>query len=308
MPTLVDAIVDRFVVATETCRSIDCVLVKLSSAFFEIRGIVRDFPTTGSEKDLVNDFLNHPETLKVLAGLTNTIGAVENKVQSDPRFKDLRAYAPQIINAIKRASEMHTPRQVYYEHERPPLWRIEYEEQKTGEAKRYTSSIRVSLPRSDFSKWFLILYFVLLAITAYVFFGVPWLVLYGERFLIDSLKTTPVKISFSGWDVAWFFIELWRMFNIRPPIFIAYSIGLPLAVIALVARSYIISAVSGLAMLIGWYDFYKSATTTYLLYVQITSIFTDIKSAELEIGATIAGALALLHLILGTYLIYKTAT
>jgi len=330
-------VIERFVSATATCQSVDCVLVRLSSAFLKIKDLAEGFSTSVSEEELIIAFLNHQEVLKVLAGLADNIEAVEDMIWSDPRFKILRPYTFQIINAIKRGSQIYVAPRVYYDYEKPPLWRIEYEEHKAREVEPYTSyemeeggtgfrrsysipvsyeakggesgSRRVSLPRVDFSKVSLILYAVLLAITAYVFVEVPWIAFYGEQYYIGSLKTVPVKISSSGWDMTWFFIELWRSYNVRPPMFIAYFIGLLLAVIALVARSSIISAISGLAMLIGWYDFYTSAATIHKLYVQLIGVIglINIKSAELEIGVTIAGLLAILHLTVGTYLIHKAA-
>ena len=109
--------------------------------------------------------------------------------------------------------------------------------------------------------------------------------------------------------MTWFFIELWQTYNVRPPIFILYFVGLILAIIVFVRRSPVLSVLSGLAMLIGWYDFYSSATTIHKLYVQLAGLLglVFIKSAKLEVGATLAGFLSLLHLVLGTYLIYKAS-
>ena len=88
--------------------------------------------------------------------------------------------------------------------------------------------------------------------------------------------------------MTWFFIELWQTYNVRPPIFILYFAGLILAVIVFIRKSPVLLVLSGLAMLIGWYDFYSSATTIHKLYVQLAGLLglVFIKSAKLEVGVT----------------------
>lgn len=342
--------IKRFVICTDTCRTVDCVLVCLSLAFSEISDFVKGFPTSASEEKLVNDFLNHPDVKRGLAGLTGSTGALEIKINKDPRFKNLRQYIPQIIDVIRHASAEYAPQRVYQDIERPPLWRIEYEEREAGKidvrevthhtsykksyaerssketnmdsGKAYTVPVlhldetrgeekgrrHLSL-RINTSKTSLVLYVLMLLINAYVFIEIPWVSYYGKQYRIGTLEITEVRATYTGWDMTRFFIELWRLFNVRPPIFMVYFIGLLIAVIALVVKSPALSTISGLAMLIGWNDFYTSATLLYKLYLQLVGLLglISIESAELEVGATLGGILSLLQLVIGTYLIYKAS-
>ena len=333
----------RFVACSETCRSVDCVLVCLSSAFYEIADVARELPSAGSEEGLVSEFLSHPDVRKALSGLAYSIGALEDKINGDPRFKNLRKYLPRIVSTIKNASMEYTPSRAYYDSNRPPTWRVEHEEHKSrepvmvrieprtdyrehreeavrsptryqypGEARsrrsRGSLSSRLSRPKVS-----LALYILLLLMNTFVFVGVPWVTYYGTQYNIGEMKLTEFKISFTGWEMTRFFIEVWQLSGTHPPIFIAYFIGLLLAVIALLMRSLTLSVISGIAMLIGWSDFYASATS--MLYKAYTFLFvlinwagiTDINSVDVEVeaGTVLAGILAFLQLAVGTYLIYK---
>jgi len=350
---IVEEIVRRFIAGTETCHTVDCVLVRLSSAFLEIGDFVKEFPTTAREEELITCFLNHPDVLRILAGLASSIEALVEKITLDPRFKNLRPYTTQILHAVELASTEYPPRHYYSAVEKPPLWRIENLEHELREVKsgkafsttalreieeepstgyypvkvtsthsrlknplsRITGYTRIprrrGIPLSALisSKTCIALYIIMLLINAYTFTGLPWIVIHGEQHYIsitEGTKITPVSVYVTGWDITQFYIELWRLINIRPPLFIAYFIGLLLAVIALVMRSPTLSAISGLAMLVGWYDLYTSASTNYA-ELKVLAGLIYIKSVELLIGAMLAGILAIFQLVAGTILIHKVS-
>jgi len=350
---IVEEVVKKFVAGAETCHTIDCVLVRLSSAFLEISDFVKEFPTTLREEELITRFLNHPDVLKILAGLASGMGVLEEKIAVDPRFKNLRPYTTQILHAVERASAEYPSRQYYSAFEKPPLWRVENMEQEfrkaepeivapstaphvrskkirrmTGgfEEPNYMQSsreepaytrVRKQLDLSGllsgvFSpKTCIALYIAMLLINAYVFAGIPWIAFHGRQFYISTQRGTeiiPININATGWDMTRIYIEVWRRTGIQPPLFIAYFIGLFLAVIALVMLSPTLSAISGLAMLVGWYDFYTTPAVVHKNYVQkIMDILTEIMWAELRIGVTLAGILAVFQLVAGTILVYKAS-
>ena len=140
MGSLIDIYVNRFVVGASGCHTVNCVLVRLSSAFLAIKDFVEDFPLGSlSEIDLVYESLNHPKVMRILAGLADHVDVVETKIQGDVRFKNLRPYLSLIIDAIRYASQKCTPLREYYDRERPPLWRIEYEEHRARSIEPSTS-------------------------------------------------------------------------------------------------------------------------------------------------------------------------
>lgn len=140
------SVIERFLSGVDTCRSVDCVLIKLSSAFLEIRDFSKGFPTKETEAELIHEFLSHPNVMEVLAGLADSIDVVENKVLKDVRFSDLRPYVSQIIDAIRHASEKFIPQQVYHSYERPPLWQIEHREQRASrESKKHKKSTKSTM-------------------------------------------------------------------------------------------------------------------------------------------------------------------
>jgi len=338
----------RFVACSETCRSVDCVLVCLSSAFYEIADVARELPSAGSEEGLVSEFLSHPDVRKALSGLAYSIGALEDKINGDPRFKNLRKYLPQIVSTIKNASMEYTPSRAYYDSKRPPTWRVEHEEHKSrepvmvrieprtdyrehreeavrsptryqypGEARsrRSRGSLSSRLSRHKVS---LALYILLLLMNTYVFVGVPWVTFtYTYTYVVEPSIQYPMgvvravesRISFTGLEMTRFFISLLEdlpLYDMHP--FITYFIGLLLAVIALLTRSLTLSVISGIAMLFGWSAFYVSVTSFYAAFSQlflIKGIGFSVDSAEVEAGTILAGILAFLQLVAGTYLIYK---
>ncbi len=129
MSSPIDVYVEKFVSGANSCHTVDCVLIRLSSAFFAIRDFAESFPLGDSrEKDFIYEFLNNPNVMKILAGLIDNIDIVESKIQRDVRFKNLRPYLSQILEAIRRSSERYPSSRSFTARERPPLWRIEYRE------------------------------------------------------------------------------------------------------------------------------------------------------------------------------------
>ncbi|MEM0311523.1 MAG: hypothetical protein QXF10_08785 [Ignisphaera sp.] len=350
IPYPIEKCISTFVDGAKDCRSIDCVLTKLSTAFLSIRDFVEASLEPVREDELVKMFLSHPDVMRVLSGLGENLEYVEAKISVDMRFDNLRLYRNEILDAIKTAYQIYVPTQRYETYERPPTWQVErmeyaltsqpppprdtsedyrpsrvrhipiarkYEERKEpdtshinkgyGEPVKTGTKRRISLPKVGLSKLSYVLCVLLLLALGYIFMKVPWIIFYGERYYIGSIKTTSVQIAASGWDMTWLFIEYWRTFNMRPPMFIVYFIGLLLAVIAFVAKSTVLSTISGLAMLIGWYDFYTHATAYYRFYVQLVALLglINIKDAALTTGTYLAGILSFLYLVLGTYLIHK---
>lgn len=133
MSSLIDKYVNIFVSSVSDCHTIDCVLIKLSSTFFAIKDFVEGISSERlHEADLVDEFLNHPKVMRVLAGLANSIDYVGEKIRGNVRFKNLRPYLPKILNAIRQASQTYASSREFAIDERPPLWRIEYHEKYRG--------------------------------------------------------------------------------------------------------------------------------------------------------------------------------
>lgn len=123
-----NSIVKKFLSGVETCRSVDCVLVKLSSAVYEIEDFVHGFPVRGNTSDLVHHFLYRYSVQRVLASLGVYREYVLEKIYGDVRFKNLRKYANIIMKAIDDASRNYVGTLHISNYERPALWQIEYQE------------------------------------------------------------------------------------------------------------------------------------------------------------------------------------
>jgi len=122
-----DVIIKRFLIGVETCSSVDCVLVRLSSSVLELEDLSREFGW--SRRDIVREFLQDKRVETIIAGLAGTVSTVLYKIESDPRFKVLRPYNDLIYEAIIRAQDRGVkPIRSFVEETRPPLWRIEYRE------------------------------------------------------------------------------------------------------------------------------------------------------------------------------------
>lgn len=121
----VDDYVSKFVAGVEDCRSVDCVLTKLSTAFLSMSDHAKSAPHIVQERELVNAFLSHPDVMKVLAGLASNLEYVEAKIRSDARFGNLRPYQSEILDAIRKACESYVSPRIYDVYERPPTWRVE---------------------------------------------------------------------------------------------------------------------------------------------------------------------------------------
>jgi len=124
-------IIKRFMLGVETCHTIDCVLVRLSSAIYELEDLAKQFQKNSAE--LVNDFLSNKQVRQILRGLYDDIDIVMYKIQVDPRFKNLKAYSRLIEQQILESRKLISTKR-FAPLERKPLWRIEYEEKHPSES------------------------------------------------------------------------------------------------------------------------------------------------------------------------------
>jgi len=97
------ALIYRFIDDVQYCHSIDCFLVKLSSAFFALK------EHAGSSIEeyvkLVNKFLSHPLVLNTLRNYAHQLDVIESYIQSNVRFKNLREHLQAIKEAFMLASQ-----------------------------------------------------------------------------------------------------------------------------------------------------------------------------------------------------------
>ncbi|MEM0311527.1 MAG: transglutaminase-like domain-containing protein [Ignisphaera sp.] len=167
-------VVRRFLDGVEGCESVDCILVRLSTAFFSMNDLARRFSL--SIEELVNRFLSHPDVMKVLAGLD--IQLVVKKICCDARFSNLRQHQSKIIDAIKRASQIYPPHQTHrgrgvimayankhmYEGKEPRTWEYAGAKGKWKRLIRMLPRISFDFARSDI---------VVLVVLIVVFFVIP---------------------------------------------------------------------------------------------------------------------------------------
>lgn len=125
---IVKYVVDRFIVGVKGCKTVDCVLVKLSTAVYDIRSYTSSGGYTTST--LIHEFLQNSEVMKILSGLSYEKEYVEMKISTDPRFSSLKPYLQLIISAIDSAEERGIePSTIFRADTRGPTWQIEYQEE-----------------------------------------------------------------------------------------------------------------------------------------------------------------------------------
>ncbi len=133
-------IIERFLISVETCRSIDCVLIRMSSAVYELEEVAEWYDNTKSNKiRVIEAFLRDESVRIILRGLYDNRNYVIEKILRDPRFKILRPYIDLIEKHIVEAFRSGIkPKTIYSIEDRPPLWKIEYEEKRgTAEKTEY---------------------------------------------------------------------------------------------------------------------------------------------------------------------------
>ncbi len=118
-------IIEKFLIDVNLCRSVDCVLVKLSTAIYEIEDLTRSPLTSENAIELVHYFLYLESVQKILANLNSYKDFIEEKIYSDVRFKNLRKYGNIILNAIDNASRHHVGTLQLNRIKRPSIWYID---------------------------------------------------------------------------------------------------------------------------------------------------------------------------------------
>ncbi len=120
-----DVIIRRFLLGVETCSSIDCVLVRLSSTIMELEDLCREFGW--DRREVVREFLQDKRVMRITAGLYRQVNSVLYRVEADPRFKVLKPYEDLLYESIIVSMDKSIkPIRVFKNESRPPLWRIEY--------------------------------------------------------------------------------------------------------------------------------------------------------------------------------------
>jgi len=97
----IDDLVKKFVAGADGCRTIDCILVRLSAELYSIEDYVRGFPTSDTTYTIFKEFLNQPEVQDKLQLLACTPETTAYVIQSNPRFKNLRPYLQLLMNTLE---------------------------------------------------------------------------------------------------------------------------------------------------------------------------------------------------------------
>jgi len=130
--SIVRQFVERFIIGAKDCKTIDCILIKLSSALYDIRSYASASLNNYSASLLVNEFLHDFETMRILSGLAHEKDYVVMKILHDPRFTILNQYSHLIIASIDEASKKVEPIKVFSSDTRAPTWQIEQQEIHSG--------------------------------------------------------------------------------------------------------------------------------------------------------------------------------
>lgn len=122
--------VDRFSIGVKDCRTVDCVLVKLTTAICDIRDYARSaIDGEYTAPKFIREFLHDGEVMKILSGVSHARSYIVEKVYNDPRFSPLKNYLQYILSAMDSAVEMGIePPTVFKAYAREPTWQIEYQE------------------------------------------------------------------------------------------------------------------------------------------------------------------------------------
>ncbi len=96
-----DDLIRKFVIRANTSRTIDSILIGLSSTVFAIRDFLSDFPFE-TEKQLFKEFLEQPEVRKNLVLLACNQADTFRIIENDPRFKNLRPHIDAIMETLRQ--------------------------------------------------------------------------------------------------------------------------------------------------------------------------------------------------------------
>ncbi len=144
--SFINDVVSKFIKSVETCRTVDCVLVKLSTAISYLEDYAERPSTRHIDvRSIIDKFLRDIRVREILAGLYPYIDFVRDKIYRDVRFRNLERYADLILDAIEIAGQCYAPRRVFQPIDRPPAWRIESEERRVSQTFReavYSTSRR----------------------------------------------------------------------------------------------------------------------------------------------------------------------
>ncbi len=132
MCSVVRDVINRFIIGVRDCKTIDCVLVKLTTAIYSIRSYsqtMEDSRYTAST--LIQEFLHNDNVMKILSGLSHEKRYIETKISSDPRFSLLKNYLQIILTAIDLAERRGVePSTIFRADTRGPTWQIEHQEEE----------------------------------------------------------------------------------------------------------------------------------------------------------------------------------
>ncbi|HID80142.1 MAG TPA: hypothetical protein EYP48_00285 [Ignisphaera sp.] len=95
----INNIIDRFVSEVSLGSSVDWFLIKLSSAIDELEELSRS--SKDSMRSYLKAFLGDERVKRCLARFSCYLEEVEHAIVSDPRFRSLRPYLNDIVEAIK---------------------------------------------------------------------------------------------------------------------------------------------------------------------------------------------------------------
>jgi len=145
--SIIDRLIDRFVMEVGYGRSVDWYLVKLSSIAYEIEDLCRH--NVCDSLELFNEFINNERVLRALEPLSCFKDEVVDTINSNPRFKILRKYVKIIESTLttlicKEAKELEIV-------PRPATWVIEEKIEKQL-PKKPIEKIMVGKPRWDIEK------------------------------------------------------------------------------------------------------------------------------------------------------------
>lgn len=132
MDSVVRDVINRFVIAVRDCRTIDCILIKLTTAIYDIRSYSQTIADSGyTTSTLINEFLHDIDVMRILSGLSYEKRYVEMKISNDPRFSPLKNYLDMILTAIDLAKKRGIePFTIFRADTRGPTWQIEYREEE----------------------------------------------------------------------------------------------------------------------------------------------------------------------------------
>lgn len=112
----------------EECRTIDCLLVKLTTLVHDVEEYTSSIPSRdrrGLSRGIFEEIIRHPKTINRLSILSCHVDIVKSMLWATPRFKKLREYEDILIRILEN-TECNSSR--YLDISREPTYVIEREE------------------------------------------------------------------------------------------------------------------------------------------------------------------------------------